>query len=66
MDWNKYAVQTMNLEKRQKEKAEKMKEECVDKLKGLANGVLGYFGMSTDNFKSTQNPDGTYSLAFQN
>lgn len=36
----------------------------MDKLKTLANGVLGYFNLSTDNFQTMQNPDGSYSLNF--
>lgn len=37
-----------------------------DKLKGLANTVLGKFGMSTDNFKATKDPaTGSYSINFQ-
>lgn len=39
------------LEKLQKEKFEKMKEEVMGNLKTLGNKALGYFGMSVDNFK---------------
>ena len=39
------------LEKLQKEKFEKMKDEVVGNMKKLGNSFLGYFGMSTDNFK---------------
>ena len=41
-----------------------MKAECMDKLKSLADGVLGYFNLSTKNFQTQQNPDGSYSLNF--
>eukprot|EP01060_Flectonema_neradi_P020517 TRINITY_DN2802_c1_g1_i1.p1 TRINITY_DN2802_c1_g1~~TRINITY_DN2802_c1_g1_i1.p1 ORF type:complete len:314 (+),score=70.57 TRINITY_DN2802_c1_g1_i1:80-943(+) len=39
--------------------------EAMDSLKGIGNSVLGYFGMSLDNFKTTQNPDGTYGISYQ-
>lgn len=39
------------LEKLQKEKFDKMKDEVVGNMKKLGNSVLGYFGMSIDNFK---------------
>ena len=53
------------LERLQKEKFEKMKEEVMGNLKGLGNKALGYFGMSMDNFKMQQNPDGTYNINYQ-
>ena len=52
------------LERLQKEKFEKMKEEVVGNLKNLGNKALGYFGMSIDNFKMQQNPDGTYNINY--
>lgn len=39
------------LERLQKEKFDKMKDEVVGNLKNLGNSMLGYFGMSVDNFK---------------
>jgi hypothetical protein len=39
------------LERLQKIKFEKMKDEVVGNMKKLGNSVLGYFGMSIDNFK---------------
>lgn len=51
---------------RVKEKQEQMKEEMLDKLKGLGNTVLGKFGLSLDNFKTVQDPEtGAYSISFQ-
>ena len=54
------------LETLQKEKFEKMKDEVVGNLKNLGNSVLGYFGMSVDNFKMQQNQDGTYNMNYVN
>jgi tetratricopeptide (TPR) repeat protein len=39
------------------ERIEKLKDEAMDKLKGLGNSLLGAFGMSLDNFKMNQDPD---------
>lgn len=39
------------LQKKVDELNEKRKEEVVDGLKNLGNSVLGYFGLSLDNFK---------------
>jgi len=54
------------LEVLHKEKFEKMKNEVLGNLKNLGNMVLGKFGMSLDNFKMQQNPDGTYNIGYQN
>lgn len=44
---------------------EKLKEEMVEKLKGLGNSILGKFGLSLDNFKLQPNPSGEgYSIQF--
>ena len=52
------------LEKLKAQKFEKMKEEVIGGLKNLGNMFLGNFGMSIDNFKMQQNPDGTYNLQY--
>lgn len=44
------------LEKLQEERMNKMKEEAMGKLKELGNTVLGFMGMSLDDFKFTQDP----------
>lgn len=56
----------MDLEKLKAEKFEKMKSEVIGGLKNLGNMFLSNFGMSIDNFKMQQNPDGTYNLQYQN
>ena len=50
------------LERLQKEKFDKMKDEVVGGLKNLGNMFLGNFGMSVDNFQMAQNADGTYNI----
>lgn len=45
---------------------EREKNEMVNKLKGLGNSVLGYFGLSMDNFKMTPQAGGKgYSVNFE-
>ena len=58
--------QVAELEELHKAKFEKMKTEVLGNLKSLGNMVLGKFGMSLDNFKLNQNPDGTYNVNYQN
>mgnify|MGYP003388404620 CR=1 FL=1 len=45
-----------SLEKTHTEKMEAMKEEAMGKLKELGNSVLGFMGMSMDDFKFNQDP----------
>jgi hypothetical protein len=44
--------------------AEKEKEEMMGKLKGIGDSVLGYFGLSTNNFQMQKGEGGGYSLNF--
>jgi len=42
-------------------------EEMLGKLKELGNSVLGYFGMSLDNFAMAKDPStGSYNLQYNN
>lgn len=45
---------------------EKRKTEVVDGLKKIGNSILGYFGMSLDNFKLNQGDNGGYNVSFKN
>jgi hypothetical protein len=52
------------LEPKAKQAAEREKDEMISKLKGLGDSILGNFGLSTNNFKFTQQPGGGYSMNF--
>jgi tetratricopeptide repeat protein 1 len=46
------------------EEAERERAELMGKMKGMADKVLGFFGMSTDDFQMTQDPEsGGYSIS---
>jgi len=51
-------------------RVEEVKKRDIDKMMGqlktVGDSVLGWFGMSTDNFKMTPNGQGGYSLNFEN
>jgi len=54
------------LQKIEDERLEKLKAETMEKLKDMGNSVLGYFGMSLDNFKAEKDPNtGSYNISFQ-
>ncbi|KAH7103488.1 hypothetical protein BKA62DRAFT_697076 [Auriculariales sp. MPI-PUGE-AT-0066] len=51
---------------RLEEAKKKEMDEMMGKLKGLGNSVLGYFGLSTNNFQFTPNEQGGYAMNFVN
>lgn len=53
------------LQKKVDELNEKRKDEVLSGLKNIGNSILGYFGMSLDNFQLTQNEGGTYNVQFK-
>lgn len=56
----------VELEKKMKEKQERMQQEVMGKLKDLGNTILGKFGLSLDNFKAEKDPTtGSYSINFK-
>jgi hypothetical protein len=44
---------------------EKEKDEMLSKLKDLGDGLLGRFGLSTNNFKFDKQEGGGYSMRFE-
>lgn len=45
---------------------EKRKDEVLSGLKTIGNNILGYFGMSLDNFKLEQGNGGGYNVSYKN
>jgi hypothetical protein len=44
---------------------EKEKDEMLSKLKDIGDGLLGRFGLSTNNFKFDKQEGGGYSMRFE-
>jgi hypothetical protein len=53
------------LPSRIKVQQDKEKDEMLNQLKTLGNGLLGKFGLSTDMFKFEQQPGGGYGVKFE-
>jgi len=53
------------LQKKVDQLNEKRKEEVLTGLKSIGNSILGYFGMSLDNFQLNQNDNGSYNVQFK-
>ncbi len=64
--FSKIGSEIAELEKLQAEKFDKMKTEVLGGLKNLGNMFLSPFGINLDNFKMSQNPDGSYGVQYQN
>lgn len=65
-NFSKISQEISELEKLQAEKFDKMKTEVIGGLKNLGNMFLTPFGINLDNFKMSQNPDGSYGVQYQN
>lgn len=61
----KIMIKIKELEKKIEEKTEAQKKEVIDGLKNIGNSVLGYFGLSLDNFKLEQGTNGGYNVSFK-
>lgn len=53
------------IEKKRDEEQQRERDEMLGKLKGLGDKALGWFGLSTDNFRFEKNQDGGYGVKFQ-
>lgn len=64
MNYPKINFLITKLEKLREEKFNKLKDEAMGKLKDLGNTVLGFMGMSLDDFKFTQDPNtGSWNIS---
>ena len=61
----KIAIKIKELQKAIEQRNEKQKKEVMDGLKNIGNSVLGYFGLSLDNFKLEQGAGGGYNVSFK-
>ncbi|PAV86868.1 hypothetical protein WR25_13179 [Diploscapter pachys] len=57
-----YRVKKSELEAKIAKRNEEMKEDVMNKLKGLGNMILKPFGLSTNSFELTPNDSGGYSI----
>ena len=60
----KIMMKIKELQKAIEERNEKQKAEVMDGLKTIGNNVLGYFGLSLNNFKLEQGEGGGYNFSF--
>ncbi|VDK45676.1 unnamed protein product [Anisakis simplex] len=60
-----YAQKILDLQHAINERNERVKEDVLAKLKDLGNMCLRPFGLTTDNFKLEEKPDGGYSLSMK-
>ena len=60
-----FLLKVKELEKKIEQRNEKQKKEAIDGLKNIGNSVLGYFGLSLDNFKMQQGAGGGYNVSFK-
>ena len=61
----KIMMKIKELQKAIEERNEKQKAEVMDGLKTIGNSVLGYFGLSLNNFKLEQGAGGGYNVSFK-
>jgi len=59
------AAKMVFLQKKVDQLNEKRKDEVLSGLKNIGNSILGYFGMSLDNFQMNQNDNGSYNVQFK-
>ncbi|EME26040.1 Tetratricopeptide repeat protein 1 [Galdieria sulphuraria] len=58
--------EVQHIEQLKEREEERRKEEAITKLKEVGNSVLGYFGLSVDNFKLDKDPTtGSYNIRLE-